>query len=71
MCVCYLSLRTSRWLRLLFGREFSLPDLLVLWDAFFADGSAFTLTSYVVVAMLVLIRPKCKQPDAIAVLSSQ
>lgn len=52
-----LTLFGIRWLRLLFGREFSLPDLLVLWEAIFAHGKSFTLTNYVVVAMLVLIRP--------------
>lgn len=50
----------SRWLRLLFGREFSLLDLLVLWDAIFAEGKLFALTNYVVVAMLVQIRHQCK-----------
>lgn len=57
MCSFY----TSRWLRLLFGREYALPDLLVLWDALFADGrGASGLTNYVVVAMLVQIRQRCK-----------
>lgn len=46
----------SRWLRLLFGREFSLPDLLVVWDAIFAAGRHFQLTNYIVVAMLTQIR---------------
>ncbi|XP_069675609.1 TBC1 domain family member 5 [Periplaneta americana] len=45
-----------RWLRLLFGREFPLQDLLVLWDAIFAEGDNFELVNYVVVAMLVAIR---------------
>ncbi len=36
-----------RWLRLLFGREFSLQDLLVLWDAIFADGISLCLVDYV------------------------
>ncbi|RWS23627.1 TBC1 domain containing protein 4-like protein, partial [Leptotrombidium deliense] len=27
-----------RWLRLIFGREYSMQDLLVIWDAIFADG---------------------------------
>lgn len=48
-----------RWLRLLFGREFQLQDLLVLWDAIFAEGKQFELTNYIVVAMLVRIRQKC------------
>ncbi|XP_075230835.1 TBC1 domain family member 5 [Lycorma delicatula] len=44
-----------RWLRLLFGREFPLQDLLVLWDAIFAAGTEFELVNYVVVAMLLAI----------------
>ncbi|KAL5273000.1 TBC1D5 family protein [Megaselia abdita] len=45
-----------RWLRLLFGREFALMDLLVLWDAIFADGDKFELPNYILVAMLIRIR---------------
>ncbi|XP_063230326.1 TBC1 domain family member 5 isoform X2 [Bacillus rossius redtenbacheri] len=45
-----------RWLRLLFGREFPLQDLLVLWDAIFAEGRQFELVKFVVVAMLIAIR---------------
>lgn len=46
----------SRWLRLLFGREFQIFDLLLLWDAIFAEGNHFELTNYIVVAMLISIR---------------
>uniref|UniRef100_A0A1A9WMJ3 Rab-GAP TBC domain-containing protein n=1 Tax=Glossina brevipalpis TaxID=37001 RepID=A0A1A9WMJ3_9MUSC len=49
-----------RWLRLLFGREFTLLDLLALWDAIFADSDRFDLPNYIVVAMLIRIRDKCK-----------
>lgn len=45
-----------RWLRLLFGREFQLLDLLVLWDAIFAESVHFELINYIVVAMLISIR---------------
>ena len=45
-----------RWIRLLFGREFPMQDLLVLWDALFADGIGFDLVDYVFVAMLLYIR---------------
>ncbi|KAG1683196.1 TBC1 domain family member 5 [Nymphon striatum] len=45
-----------RWLRLLFGREFSLQDLLVVWDALFADGPSLGLVDYVFVSMLIYIR---------------
>lgn len=51
----------SRWLRLLFGREFALQDLLLLWDAIFGEGDDFGLINYVVVAMLIRIRDKCKR----------
>lgn len=47
---------SRRWLRLLFGREFQLFDLLILWDAIFAEASEFELTNYIVVAMLISIR---------------
>ncbi len=50
----------SRWLRLLFGREFPLQDLLVLWDAIFAVGNQFELTNFIVVAMLIRIRHQCE-----------
>ncbi|CAN7983346.1 unnamed protein product [Ixodes hexagonus] len=45
-----------RWLRLLFGREFILPELLILWDAIFADSLAFNLVDHIFVAMLTCIR---------------
>ncbi|KAG9331258.1 hypothetical protein JZ751_019567 [Albula glossodonta] len=45
-----------RWVRLLFGREFPLQDLLVVWDALFADSIALDLVDYVFVAMLLYIR---------------
>ncbi len=43
-----------RWMRLLFGREFQMQDLLVIWDAIFADG--FALCDYIFAAMLIVIR---------------
>ena len=46
----------SRWVRLLFGREFAMQDLLVLWDAIFADGIGFELVDFVFVAMLLYLR---------------
>lgn len=45
----------------MFGGEFSLMDLLVLWDAIFAHSSQkFNLVNYVFVAMLVILRVQCK-----------
>lgn len=52
----------SRWLRLLFGREFPMQDLLMLWDAIFGDGIGFDLVDYIFVAMLMYIRDVCKYP---------
>ncbi|KAF4516977.1 hypothetical protein B566_EDAN005579 [Ephemera danica] len=61
-----LTLFGIRWLRLLFGREFPLQDLLVLWDAIFAEaegGSCFELVNFIVVAMLVAIRQQLLAGD--------
>jgi len=61
-CYCYFTLLfvitvcCSRWVRLLFGREFPMQDLLMLWDAIFADSISFDLVDYVFVAMLLYIR---------------
>ena len=56
----YIIIIFSRWIRLLFGREFPMQDLLVLWDAIFADGIGFDLVDYIFVAMLLYIRDHCE-----------
>uniref|UniRef100_A0A182PS53 Rab-GAP TBC domain-containing protein n=1 Tax=Anopheles epiroticus TaxID=199890 RepID=A0A182PS53_9DIPT len=58
-----------RWLRLLFGREFALQDLLLLWDAIFGEGNDLGLINYVVVAMLIRIRDKLIYSDYTTCLS--
>lgn len=55
-----LALFGIRWLRLLFGREFALQDLLLLWDAIFGDSEELSLINFIVVAMLIRIRDKCE-----------
>ncbi|KAF9264818.1 RabGAP/TBC, partial [Marasmius fiardii PR-910] len=45
-----------RWLRLLFTREFGLPDALKLWDGLFACDPTFGLVPWICVAMLIRIR---------------
>ncbi|KZV99115.1 RabGAP/TBC [Exidia glandulosa HHB12029] len=45
-----------RWLRLLFTREFDLPDALYLWDGLFACEAMFDVAQWVCVAMLMRIR---------------
>ncbi|GAB5576872.1 TBC1 domain family member 5 isoform X1 [Prionailurus iriomotensis] len=51
-----------RWVRLLFGREFPLQDLLVVWDALFADGLSLSLVDYIFIAMLLYIRDALRNP---------
>lgn len=57
-CSVYIFCR--RWIRLLFGREFPMQDLLVLWDAIFADSIGFDLVDYIFVAMLLYLRDHCE-----------
>jgi len=53
-----------RWLRLLFGGEFSLMDLLVLWDTIFAKSPQnFAIVNHIFVAMLVLLRVQLLKSD--------
>jgi len=63
-------LYSMKWIRLLLGREFHLEDVLLLWDAMFADhhltastaskalpgGRGLELLEYICIAMLVYIR---------------
>ncbi|KAJ3188805.1 TBC1 domain, member 5 [Gaertneriomyces sp. JEL0708] len=45
-----------RWLRLLFGREFPIPQLLTVWDGLFADDANLSLVEFLCVAMLLYLR---------------
>jgi len=46
-----------RWLRLLFTREFTYQESLLLWDGIFAqDGASLRLADFVCIAMLLRIR---------------
>lgn len=54
---------SRRWLRLLFGREFNLLDLLILWDAIFGVGDDLVLSYYIVVSMLIHVRDKLLSSD--------
>lgn len=45
-----------RWVRLLFGREFSFEDVLSLWDMLFAEDPGLDLVDLVAVSMLLRIR---------------
>ncbi|OJD17794.1 hypothetical protein AJ78_02147 [Emergomyces pasteurianus Ep9510] len=46
----------TRWIRLLFGREFSFQDVLNIWDMLFAEGLRLELIDAVCVSMLLRIR---------------
>jgi TBC1 domain family protein 5 len=46
-------------MRLLFGREFPLQDVLSLWDILFAEGLRSELIEFTCVAMLLRIRWQC------------
>ena len=46
----------SRWIRLLFGREFEFDDCLRVWDVLFAENLDTTLVDMTCIAMLLRIR---------------
>ncbi|KAJ5077221.1 tbc1 domain family member 5 [Anaeramoeba ignava] len=50
-----------RWIRLLFFREFHLEDVLLIWDAIFADESPLTFVEYFCVSMLIFVREQILQ----------
>ncbi|GAB6028536.1 TBC1 domain, member 5 [Chamberlinius hualienensis] len=58
-----------RWLRLLFGREFPIQDLLVIWDAVIVDNRDFQLIEYLFISMLISIRNKLLCDDYATCLS--
>ncbi|KAF1958327.1 RabGAP/TBC [Byssothecium circinans] len=45
-----------RWIRLLFGREFPLDEVLNMWDALFAIDATLELVDMISIAMLLRIR---------------
>jgi len=57
-----------RWIRLLFGREFHLQDLFIMWDALFAHSKELNLVDYICTAMLIYIRYQLLDKDYTACL---
>uniref|UniRef100_A0A1B0CJP5 Putative ypt/rab-specific gtpase-activating protein gyp6 n=1 Tax=Lutzomyia longipalpis TaxID=7200 RepID=A0A1B0CJP5_LUTLO len=51
-----LSILAIRWFRVLYGREFSFMDVLILWDAIFASGNDLELIPYVAATILISVR---------------
>lgn len=58
-----------RWVRLLFGREFPLEDVLALWDILFAEDPALDLVDLISVSMLLRIRWQLLEADYSAALT--
>ena len=52
-----------RWIRLLFGREFSFDDMLSMWDIIFAEDASLELVDNICVAMLLRIRWELLEAD--------
>ncbi|PGH11591.1 hypothetical protein AJ80_07061 [Polytolypa hystricis UAMH7299] len=53
----------TRWIRLLFGREFSFSEVLSLWDLLFAESMRIELIDEVCVTMLLRIRWQLLEAD--------
>lgn len=49
-------LYTFRWFTTLFTREFTLPDVIRIWDTLFADNDRKTFVLYIAVAMVCSLR---------------
>ncbi|KAE8339989.1 hypothetical protein BDV24DRAFT_134848 [Aspergillus arachidicola] len=54
----------TRWMRLLFGREFQFQDVLILWDFLFSEGLRQELVEFVCIAMLLRIRWQLLDADS-------
>ncbi|KAL2014643.1 hypothetical protein VTN00DRAFT_2168 [Thermoascus crustaceus] len=59
----------TRWMRLLFAREFPFEDVLSIWDHLFANGLRMELIDSVCVAMLLRIRWQLLEADYSSALS--
>ncbi|KAJ0420054.1 rab-GTPase-TBC domain-containing protein [Aspergillus carlsbadensis] len=60
----------TRWMRLLFGREFPFQEMLVIWDLLFAEGLRLELIDFICVAMLLRVRWQLLSSDSSAVLTT-
>ncbi|KAJ5386779.1 hypothetical protein N7509_009320 [Penicillium cosmopolitanum] len=59
----------TRWMRLLFGREFPFDDVLMMWDVLFANGLTSDLVDFTCIAMLLRIRWELLNADYTGALS--
>lgn len=60
----------SRWIRLLFGREFEFPDVLQIWDLLFAENLRPELIDLTCVAMLLRCRWSLIEADYTTAITS-
>ncbi|CBF77300.1 hypothetical protein AN4537.2 [Aspergillus nidulans FGSC A4] len=60
----------TRWMRLLFGREFPFQDMLAIWDLLFAEGLRSELIDFVCVAMLLRVRWELLSSDSSSALTT-
>ncbi|CAG8614428.1 18236_t:CDS:10, partial [Cetraspora pellucida] len=58
-----------RWIRLLFGREFPLNQVLILWDGMFAEDPTLRIVDFVCVALMLRIRDELLESDYAGCLS--
>ncbi|KAK5800668.1 hypothetical protein VI817_002880 [Penicillium citrinum] len=59
----------TRWMRLMFGREFPFDDVLMMWDVLFANGLRSELVDFTCIAMLLRIRWDLLKADYTGALS--
>ncbi|KAK6523262.1 hypothetical protein TWF694_006151 [Orbilia ellipsospora] len=52
-----------RWIRLMFGREFTFDETLGLWDGIFVEDPTLQIVDYISVAMMLRIRWKLLEAD--------
>jgi hypothetical protein len=52
-----------RWITLLLSQEFSLPDVLCIWDSLLADKKRFDFLIYVCCAMIIHVREDVLRQD--------
>lgn len=60
LCILKLIMH-RRWIRCLFGHEFSLEETLILWDSIFAYDKTLLLVDYLAISMLTEIRSERTQ----------
>ncbi|XP_013170683.1 PREDICTED: TBC1 domain family member 5 [Papilio xuthus] len=69
-CNISMELFGIRWLRLLFGREFPRCEIPHLWGFIFADGPVLPNLHYIIVALLISMKPSLMEAESGAALSA-